>query len=75
MTETKIDDVIISCRGIDLMVNNDWDGCEKLFLKYKDHSPLTHYCYSFVSYMVNKIRCFTVIYHLNRLSHQHLSLL
>ena len=47
----KINDVEISCKGIDLMVNNDWDGCEKLYAQYKDHSPLTNYCYSFMSYM------------------------
>jgi hypothetical protein len=30
-----IDDVEISRKGIDMMVNNDWDGCEKLFAKHK----------------------------------------
>lgn len=31
----RISDVEISCKGIDLMVNNDWDGCEKLYSQYK----------------------------------------
>lgn len=31
----KINDVELSCMGIDLLVNNDWDGCEKLFTKHK----------------------------------------
>ncbi len=31
----KISDVEISCKGIDMMVNNDWDGCEKLYTQYK----------------------------------------
>lgn len=35
MSEEKVNDVEISCNGIDMMVNNDWDGCEKLFTKYK----------------------------------------
>lgn len=35
MNQENPSDVEISCRGIDLMVNNDWDGCEKLFTKYK----------------------------------------
>ena len=30
-----LNDADISCKGIDLMVNNDWDGCEALFAKYK----------------------------------------
>jgi hypothetical protein len=34
-TDEKINDVEISCQGIDLLVNNDWDGCEKLYAKYK----------------------------------------
>ncbi|RNA32985.1 tetratricopeptide repeat 39C-like [Brachionus plicatilis] len=51
MSQENLTDVEISCRGIDLMVNNDWDGCEKLFTKYKDHSPLTNYCYSYFSFM------------------------
>ena len=33
--EEKINDVEVSCQGIDLLVNNDWDGCEKLYAKYK----------------------------------------
>jgi hypothetical protein len=34
-TDEKINDIDISCQGIDLLVNNDWDGCEKLYAKYK----------------------------------------
>jgi hypothetical protein len=31
----KINDVEISCKGIDMMINNDWEGCEKLYTQYK----------------------------------------
>ncbi|CAF0703105.1 unnamed protein product [Brachionus calyciflorus] len=51
MADEKMSDVEISCTGIDLLVNNDWDGCEKLFAKYKDQSPLTNYCHSFLSFV------------------------
>lgn len=35
MSEEKLNDVELSCQGIDLLVNNDWEGCEKLFAKHK----------------------------------------
>ncbi len=35
MADEALSDVEISCKGIDMMVNNDWDGCEKLFAQYK----------------------------------------
>jgi hypothetical protein len=35
MSNEKVNDVEISCKGIDLLVNNDWEGCEKLFNEYK----------------------------------------
>ena len=31
----KINDVEISCEGIDLLISNDWDASEKLFKQYK----------------------------------------
>ena len=31
----KINDVEISCKGIDMLVNNDLEGCENLFKQYK----------------------------------------
>jgi hypothetical protein len=50
--DDKINDVELSCQGIDMLVNNDLEGCEKLFLKHKDLSPLMNYCASFISLMV-----------------------
>ena len=35
MSAEKVNDVEISCNGIDLLINNDWDGCEALFAKHK----------------------------------------
>jgi hypothetical protein len=37
MAEEKenLDDVEISRKGIDLMINNDLEACEKLFTKHK----------------------------------------
>jgi hypothetical protein len=35
MADDKINDIEISCTGIDLLVNNDWDSCEKLFSTHK----------------------------------------
>ena len=32
---SKINDAELSCNGIDMLVNNDLEGCEKLFLKHK----------------------------------------
>ena len=42
MSEEKLNDVEISCNGIDLLVNNDWEGCEKLFLKHKYYTLFKH---------------------------------
>ena len=35
MSNVKINEIEISCTGIDYLVNNDWDACEKLFNTYK----------------------------------------
>ena len=35
MSTEKVNDVEISCTGIDYLVNNDWNACEQLFNTYK----------------------------------------
>lgn len=46
----EINDIEISCQGINMLIDNDWEGCEKLYTKYKDTSPLLNYCFSFMSF-------------------------
>jgi hypothetical protein len=33
--EDKINDAEMSCQGIDMLVNNDLEGCENFFKNYK----------------------------------------
>ena len=35
MSTETVNDVEISCNGIDMLINNDWDGCEALFAQHK----------------------------------------
>ena len=35
MAEEKLNDHEISCLGIDLLVNNEWDKSQALFTKHK----------------------------------------
>ena len=35
MSEEKLNDVELSCLGIDHLVNNEWDACELLFKQHK----------------------------------------
>jgi len=34
-TEAKLTDIELSVKGINLLVNNDFDACEKLFSEHK----------------------------------------
>lgn len=49
---TDIDDVELSCRGMQLLLNNDIDACEQLFDQYRYYSPLMNGGWSFVSFLV-----------------------
>lgn len=51
MSHSNLSDIELSVKGIDFLVNNDWDACEKLYKEHKDISPLMNYCSSFVSFM------------------------
>lgn len=51
---TDIDDVEMSYRGMQLLLNNDLDACQNLFNKYRLYSPLMNGGWSFVSFMVNR---------------------
>ncbi len=35
MSTDKINDIEISCNGIDMFVENNWNECEALFTKHK----------------------------------------
>jgi hypothetical protein len=50
---TDIDDVEMSCKGMQLLLNNDLDACHDLFDRYKFYSPLMIGGWAFVSFMVN----------------------
>ena len=48
----EIDDIEMSCKGMQLLLNNDIDACEALFERYRFYSPLMNGAWSFVSFMV-----------------------
>jgi tetratricopeptide (TPR) repeat protein len=48
---TDIDDVEMSCKGMQLLLNNDLDACQALFDQYRYYSPLMSGGWSFVSFM------------------------
>ena len=47
-----IDDVEMSCKGMQLLLNNDLDACQALFDRYRYYSPLMNGAWAFVSFMV-----------------------
>lgn len=53
-TMSDIDDVAMSCKGMQLLLNNDLDACQALFDQYKFYSPLMLGGWSFVSFMVKE---------------------
>ncbi|CAF5135982.1 unnamed protein product [Rotaria sp. Silwood1] len=65
----EVDDVEMSCKGMQLLLNNDIDACEALFDQYRFYSPLMNGGWAFVSFMVinliliEKI-CFRQYHHL-----------
>ncbi len=50
-----IDDVEMSCKGMQLLLNNDLDACQALFDQYRLYSPLMNGGWSFVSFLVSRI--------------------
>lgn len=50
---TDIDDVEMSSRGMQLLLNNDLDACQALFDHYRFYSPLMNGAWSFVSFLVS----------------------
>lgn len=52
---TVIDDVEMSCRGMQLLLNNDLDACQALFDRYRYYSPTMNGGWSFVSFLVRTI--------------------
>lgn len=48
----EIDDIEMSCKGMQLLLNNDIDACEALFDRYRFYSPLMSGGWSFVSFLV-----------------------
>ena len=52
---TDIDDIEMSCRGMQLLLNNDLDACQALFDQYKFYSPTMNGAWSFVSFMVKEM--------------------
>lgn len=44
-------DIELSVAGIDLLMNNERDACEKLFKENKNLSPLMNYCSSLATFM------------------------
>jgi hypothetical protein len=52
---TDIDDVEMSSKGMQLLLNNDLDACHDLFDRYRFYSPLMNGGWSFVSFMVKRI--------------------
>ncbi|CAF0814161.1 unnamed protein product [Adineta ricciae] len=48
---TSIDDVEMSCKGMQFLLNNDLDACQALFDQYRYYSPLMNGGWSFVSFM------------------------
>ncbi|CAF0945390.1 unnamed protein product [Adineta steineri] len=48
---SDIDDVAMSCKGMQLLLNNDLDACQNLFDRYRLYSPLMNGGWSFVSFM------------------------
>ncbi len=49
-----IDDIDMSCKGMQLLLNNDLDACQGLFDRYRYYSPLMNGGWSFVSFMVKE---------------------
>ncbi|CAF4832586.1 unnamed protein product, partial [Rotaria sp. Silwood1] len=47
----EVDDVEMSCKGMQLLLNNDIDACEALFDQYRFYSPLMNGGWAFVSFM------------------------
>ncbi|CAF2379540.1 unnamed protein product [Rotaria sp. Silwood2] len=48
---TDIDDVEMSCKGMQLFLNNDIDACEALFDQYRFYSPLMNGGWALISFM------------------------
>lgn len=48
----EIDDIEMSCKGMQFLLNNDLDACQQLFDQYRHYSPLMNGAWSFVSFLV-----------------------